>query len=106
MNEVEQIHNLSKQLQINFTDHALKRSDERSIDIYADILPALQNCKIVEEYPNDYPYKSFLVYGRTSSDKPLHIVCAIVVNKVWIITEYFPDNNKWENDYMTRKEEL
>ena len=40
LNELEQIHNLSKAHKIQMTDHALKRANERSIDILTDILPA------------------------------------------------------------------
>ena len=65
MTELEQIHILSKSRKIQITEHALKRANERSIDILTDILPALELCEIIEEYPNDYPYKSFLVLGTT-----------------------------------------
>ena len=102
LNELEQIHNLSKAHKIQMTDHALKRANERSIDILTDILPALKRCEIIEEYPNDYPYKSFLVIGKTSSEKYIHIVCAIGEDVVWIITEYFPNNIEWEKDFKTR----
>ena len=104
INEIEKIHDLSQKHLIQFTDHASKRASERSIDILKDILPALQNCEIIEEYPEDYPYKSFLVLGFTLSKKPLHIVCAIVDDVLWIITEYFPNTTKWESDFKTRKE--
>lgn len=106
MNELEQIHDLAKKHKIQFTDHASKRASERSIDIITDILPALENGQIIEEYPEDYPYKSFLILGCTSLEKPLHIVCAIVNNILWIITEYFPDTTQWESDFKTRKGEI
>lgn len=106
MSELEQIHNLSKAHKIHMTDHALKRANERSIDILTDILPALMECEIIEEYPNDYPYKSFLVFGKTLHEKHIHIVCAIVEDVVWIITEYFPNNIEWEKDFKTRKKGL
>ena len=106
LNELEQIHNLSKAHKIQMTDHALKRANERSIDILTDILPALKRSEIIEEYPNDYPYKSFLVIGKTSSEKYIHIVCAIGEDVVWIITEYFPNNIEWEKDFKTRKKGL
>ena len=47
LNELEQIHNLSKAHKIQMTDHALKRANERSIDILTDILPALKRCEII-----------------------------------------------------------
>lgn len=106
MSELEQIHLLAKEHKIQFTDHANKRASERSIDILADILPVLKEGEIIEEYPEDYPYKSYLLLGYTNSNKPLHIVCAIVNNILWIITEYFPNTKQWEADFKTRKEQI
>lgn len=106
MTESEQIRALCKSEKIQFTDHALKRSVERRIDIETDIVPALLNGEIIEEYPKDYPYKSCLILGTTRNGKPLHVVCAIGDGVLWIITEYFPDNTQWENDFKTRKEDL
>ena len=106
MTELQQIHILSKSRKIQITEHALKRANERSIDILTDILPALELCEIIEEYPNDYPYKSFLVLGTTLKGKHMHIVCAIGDDVLWIITEYFPNNIEWENDFKTRKKGL
>ena len=106
LSELEQIHLLAKEHKIQFTDHANKRASERSIDILADILPVLKEGEIIEEYPEDYPYKSYLLLGYTNSNKPLHIVCAIVNNILWIITEYFPNTKQWEADFKTRKEQI
>ena len=53
LNELEQIHNLSKAHKIQMTDHALKRANERSIDILTDILPAL----ITEYFPNNIEWE-------------------------------------------------
>lgn len=106
MSELEQIHLLAKEYKIQFTDHASKRASERSIDILTDILPVLKKGEIIEEYPEDYPYKSYLLLGYTNSNKPLHIVCAIVNNILWIITEYFPNSQQWETDFKTRKEQI
>lgn len=103
MTEIEQIRKLCESKQIRFTDHAIKRANEREINIITDIVPALMNGEIIEEYPDDYPYKSYLVLGITLKDKPLHVVCAIANSELWIISEYFPNNIKWESDYKTRK---
>ena len=104
MTDIELIRNLAKAHKIQFTEHASKRAFERSIDIMGDIMPALLNGSIIEEYPDDYPYKSFLLSGKTARNIPLHIVCAVADDVLWIITEYFPDNIKWESDFKTRKE--
>jgi len=31
---------------------------------------------IVKEYPDDKPYPSILIFGKTNRERPLHIVCA------------------------------
>ena len=38
-----------------------------------------------------------------SAHKPMHVCCAIGDNKLWIITAYYPTEEKWESDYKTRK---
>ena len=59
--------------------------------------------ELIEEYPTDYPYPSCLVLGKSVHDKPLHAVIGIGGGYIWIITAYFPDELKWENDFKTRK---
>jgi hypothetical protein len=48
-------------------------------------------------YPEDEPYPSCLIYGKTSEGRPLHIVCAYAedANCVIIITAYEPSPNRW-----------
>lgn len=103
MSDIEQIKSLAKERKIQLTDHALKRAVERGIDIENDIVSALLSCEIIEEYPDDFPFKSYLVLGITLNGKAIHIVCAIGKDLLWIITEYFPDSSEWENDFRTRK---
>ena len=88
---------------IQVTDHALKRAIERNIDFETDIIPSLLNGEIIEEYPDDHPYKSYLISGMTIKQVCIHTVCAIGEDMLWIITEYIPDKKEWENDFKTRK---
>ena len=62
------------------------------------------NGEIIEEYENDYPYPSCLVYGIDLNNKVLHIVCGSNKEELWIITAYQPNNTEWKNDLKTRKE--
>ena len=103
MNDIEQIHYLSTEHKIQFTDHASKRASERSIDIINDILPALQNGQIIEEYPEDYPNPSCLIFGYTVNNRILHIVAGCDNINIYIITAYYPDTKKFENDLKTRR---
>lgn len=88
---------------IRWTNHVIVRLIQRDI-VQADIENVLLNGEIIEEYENDYPYSSCLVYGVNLNNKILHVVCGINKNELWIITAYYPDNVKWEDDLKTRKE--
>ena len=70
----------------------------------SDIENALLNGEIIEEYDNDYPYPSCLVYGLSLNNKVLHIVCGSNGIELWIITAYYPDNKEWEENFKNRKE--
>jgi hypothetical protein len=70
-----------------------------------EVLQALGSGEIIEEHPDDAPYPSCLILGRTSANRPLHIVCAPVLteNRLIIITTYQPDPERWEQDFRRRK---
>lgn len=84
------------------TAHVFSQIKIRKIRI-SDILTAIENGEIIEQYPNDFPYPSCLVFGYTATQIPLHIVCGVGDRKLWIITAYFPDPKRWEKDLKTRK---
>lgn len=65
---------------------------------------AIKNGEILEEYPEDKPYPSALIFGTTSVNRPLHIVCATneKENQAIIITVYQPDPELWE-EFRRRK---
>lgn len=102
INDVIKILNTNK---IIWREHVLERMLERNIK-RADIKHCLSNGEIIEEYPKDYPFPSCLVFGTTIKNKPLHVVCSIENDYLFIITTYYPNLIKWENDYKTRKEQL
>jgi len=62
-----------------------------------EAVEAILNGKIIEDYPEDIPYPSCLIYGRTSEGRPLHLVCAYAedIDKVIIITAYQPEPDLW-----------
>ncbi len=101
------IENIKKYLEernIYWTKHCLDRLNQRNISI-ADIKTAIKNGKIIEYYYDDYPYPSCLILGYNLNNRILHIVCGISNNLLHIITAYYPDTNKWENDMKTRRKE-
>ena len=88
---------------IRWTNHCVVRLFQRNIS-QEDIENALLNGEIIEEYENDYPYPSCLVYGVNLNNKVLHVVCGANETELWVITAYYPDNIKWKDDLKTRKE--
>lgn len=69
-----------------------------------DIRYAINNGEIIEQYPDDYPYPSCLILGKTKSDEYIHIVMSDEGTMSRIITAYYPDADKWSQDFRTRKE--
>lgn len=68
------------------------------------VYEAICSGEVIEEYPEDKPYPSVLIYGRTTENRPLHIVCAYsqTENLVIVVTVYHPDSELWI-DYKRRK---
>lgn len=69
-----------------------------------DVKQCIMNGEIIEEYPTDKPYPSCLILGYINNKRPLHIVCSIFDNHIFIITVYEPNLLKWCEDFKTRKE--
>jgi hypothetical protein len=90
--------------QIRITDHAdeEKESDQLTFDeIYFSVL----NGEIIEDYADDRPYPSCLIYGNTFSGDPVHSVWAFNDKNQWavLITVYRPDPGRWI-DFRQRRE--
>ncbi len=71
-----------------------------------EVKHALLKCEIVEDYPEDRPFPSYLVIGRTKKRRPLHIVVAIDYKgpMLWIITIYEPTLKEWEKGFKKRRQ--
>lgn len=100
--KIEIIKEYINKRKINWTKHCLNRLNQRNI-LISDIKKAINNGKIIEYYYDDYPYPSCLILGYTIENKILHIVCGINNEVVNIITAYYPDDSKWEDDMKTRR---
>ncbi len=92
-----------KKRKISWTNHVIIRLLQRNIS-QLDVENAILNGEILEEYNDDYPYPSCLIYGLSLNDKVLHVVCGVTDNELWIITAYYPNNKEWNEDFKTRKE--
>ena len=85
-----------------WTQHCLQRMQERNIS-RADVKNGIVTGEIIEDYPDDYPNPSCLIFGYNISGQILHIVAGCDSINVYIITAYYPDTNKFENDLKTRR---
>ena len=88
---------------IEWHRHALERMLERGIS-RREVTDALLTGEVIEDYPSDHPYPSFLVYGNPGG-KPLHVVVAYDQEHemLYIITAYCPDTLHFLDDYRTRR---
>lgn len=85
-----------------FTKHALDQSILRNITVQ-EVREAFLECEIIEDYPEDKYGPSCLVFGKTTSNRPLHIQCTHPSREiVKIITLYQPDPEQWI-DYKVRR---
>ena len=58
---------------IKWSVHCFERMQERDIS-RADVKNCILNGKIIEDYPNDFPYPSCLIFGYTIKEIVIHVV--------------------------------
>ena len=87
---------------IEVTTHAILQLKARKIKL-TDIYAGIDNGEIIEQYPDDKYYPSCLILYIRVNGEPVHFVCSMGNNKIYIITAYNPDLGRWENDFKTRK---
>jgi len=101
--KIEEYRAINRLEKIAVTKHARIRLEERGIHM-DDIVEAISNGEIIKEYLDDKPLPSCLILGKSTKDKPLHIVISRDEEFIYLITAYFPDSRQWEEDFKTRKE--
>lgn len=101
--QIEEIQKLCSSSKIKWYKHALERMQERDIS-RADVISCIMNGEIIEEYPDDFPYPSCLIFGYSVGNNIIHTVVCNNSEYIGIITVYIPDTDKFENDLKTRKE--
>lgn len=100
--QFEDIKLLSKQRKIKWSAHCLERMQERDIS-REDVKNCIENGEIIENYPEDFPHPSCLIFGYTVNNKVIHVVAGSDSEYIYIITAYFPNTIKFEDDLKTRK---
>lgn len=103
--EIKSIVACFKEERIFYSKHAVFEMENEQFGKIFDreVEEAVLSGEIIEEYPDDKPYPSVLIFGKTKKNRPIHLVCAY--NKVEdtgiIITVYHPDPLRW-NDFRKR----
>ena len=87
---------------IIWTKHGLERLQERNIS-RTDVKHGIATGEIIENYPKDFPNPSCLIFGYTVNNRVLHIVAGCDNINIYIISAYYPDTKKFENDLKTRR---
>ncbi len=105
MIEIENLRNLNTPEHLAITNHARQRLIERGIMI-SDIINCIATGEIIKQYEDDTPLPSCLILGVTESMIPIHIVVSHDNEWIYLITSYYPDKDKWEADFKTRKKGL
>lgn len=85
-----------------YSQHAVDQSIVRIIST-KEVIEAIETGKIIEDYPDDKYGPSCLIYGKTSSGRPIHVQCSYPSRPlVKIITVYEPDSALWINFEIRR----
>ncbi|HII80102.1 MAG TPA: DUF4258 domain-containing protein [Methanosarcina sp.] len=84
------------------SNHARRRMFQRNIST-EDIVEVIIQGQIIEDYPDDEPCPSALLFAYCE-DKPCHVVVAECEDHIRIITVYVPENDKWI-DHIFRRDQ-
>ena len=91
---------------VYYSRHARDEMEGEESGVIKDeeVFETVSTGKIIENYPEDEPYPSCLIYGRTFENRPLHVVCGYSddENLSIIITAYQPHPERWI-DFTRRK---
>jgi len=107
MDHLKKIKQCFEKDRVLYTHHAVleMRNEEFGRILEKEVYEAISSGEIIEDYPDDKPYASVLIFGKTSVGRPLHIVCAYdkEENTTIIITVYEPNPEGWIDNKKRRK---
>ena len=102
---IEKIRKAFRENQYEYSLHAVNQSILRYI-APKEILEAIEDGQIIEDYSKDKFGPSCLIYGRTNLQRPVHIQCSYPSRpKVKIITVYQPEPEEWF-DFKKRRQRI
>jgi len=85
------------------TDHADEEANNDGISLI-EAFETITTGEIIEQYPDDKPYPSCLIYSRLESGDPIHPVWAFnqETDSSVLITTYRPDPQRWIDGKIRR----
>jgi hypothetical protein len=101
--DIDLVKDLYRSKRIKWSVHCVERLQERDISI-DDVENCIKCGEIIEDYPDDFPYPSCLIFGYDTKQKVLHVVVGTDNQFLYIITAYYPDTIKFMEDLKTRRE--
>ncbi|MFW5670600.1 MAG: DUF4258 domain-containing protein [Acetivibrio ethanolgignens] len=69
-----------------------------------DVKKCIMEGEIIEDYPDDYPHPSCLIFGDNNVGKIIHVVVGTDEEYVYIITAYYPNTEKFDKDLRRRRD--
>lgn len=94
--DIKTIINTVRNSRVRITDHADEEAFADDLT-YEEVCSSVIRGEIIEDYPNDKPYPSCLIFGKNVSGEPIHSVWAYNPKSLWavLITVYRPDPQRW-----------
>lgn len=92
-----------EQQKVFMSQHASNRCLQRGLT-QLDVKNCILTGEIIEQYPDDFPWPSCLIFGYTTDNRIIHVVASDSGGSAKIITAYIPDIKIFEKDLKTRKE--
>lgn len=82
----------------HITHHAAEEAQDDDLD-FEGIFYSLRHGQMIEDYPEDRPYPSCLIYGINADGEPIHSVWAYAEanQQAILVTVYRPDPMRWIN---------
>ena len=88
--------------EVRITQHAQEEMDAEEITL-DEVLMAIANSSILEDYPEHKRGSCCLLYGCTFAGRHLHVVCTTSQPVLIVITVYEPLPPKWVTPVQRRK---
>jgi hypothetical protein len=88
---------------IRITDHADEEAGNDQVSL-KKARESISTGEIIEQYPDDKPYPSCLIFSKLANGDPIHTVWAFnnETNSSVLITIYRPDPQKWIDNKIRR----